>query len=231
MIPSYITQRLNDLEDNISKDLKLLKRYEDALRLESNPKLQESYEGEIEKLRESATQYKQELKKVQEEVVKISGRVALEEDSISNQLDSIAESVRVLQGGQIAILGRLDQTRQILLEHYTSTQKALVSGVVYHLNVNQLHMTQLLLEQLEVQSYSETQQILAVLEQKFPALPSFQAVPNGEIIQDPEIAVKHRLMLTVPFIPGILGYEGEIEFTNGCNMTNAWDWLMKRIGR
>ena len=43
-------QRLQDLTDNISQEQKLLKKYEDALRYEEDPRQQEKYRRDKEQL-------------------------------------------------------------------------------------------------------------------------------------------------------------------------------------
>jgi DNA repair exonuclease SbcCD ATPase subunit len=53
-------KRVNDLEDNIRQDLKLLKEYEDKLRYETDPRHKVKYCREIEQLRESLAHYQQE---------------------------------------------------------------------------------------------------------------------------------------------------------------------------
>ena len=53
-------KRLKDLEDNIRKDMDLLKSYEDELRYETEPRPLARYRREIERQRESLAQYQQE---------------------------------------------------------------------------------------------------------------------------------------------------------------------------
>ena len=57
MIDDLTGRRLEDVEDNIGKDLKLLKDYEDELRYETDPRKMTKYEREIERQRKSLAQY------------------------------------------------------------------------------------------------------------------------------------------------------------------------------
>jgi len=61
-------KRLKCLEDNISKDLDLLKSYEDELRCEGDPRHKEKYRLEIKRLRESMTRYQQEYEELKKQV-------------------------------------------------------------------------------------------------------------------------------------------------------------------
>ncbi|MBD2676834.1 MULTISPECIES: hypothetical protein [Nostoc] len=232
MIPSYLTQRLNDLEDNIYKDFQLLKRYEDALRLERSPVLQLNYEKNIEDLKSSAIKHKQEADEVREQIVRVSGKLAFEEqNSINNRLDDISENIKILQKGQTDILNRLEQCREALLAYYDTTQRTIVSSIIQQLNQNQVYMAQILVEELEEQSLLKMQQILALLKDKFPAVSLSQTTLSQEVIQNQRIDIKDKLMLTIPFIPGIIGYDGEFEFRSSSNEKNAWDWVMLKVGR
>jgi hypothetical protein len=60
MNEDFNRKRMEDLEDHIRKDLKLLKEYEDVLRYETDPRRIGSYRREIERQRESLTCYQQE---------------------------------------------------------------------------------------------------------------------------------------------------------------------------
>jgi hypothetical protein len=60
MNEDFYRKRMKDLGDNISKDLDLLKEYEDKLRYETDPRRQAEYSREIERLRESVAHYQQD---------------------------------------------------------------------------------------------------------------------------------------------------------------------------
>ena len=81
------SKRLKDLEDNIRKDQKLLKNYEDELRYESDPSRRANYSRQIERLRESLTRNQQEYDK-------------LHTNNIDEQLKAILENTRVLFIGE-----------------------------------------------------------------------------------------------------------------------------------
>ncbi|MDJ0800606.1 MAG: GUN4 domain-containing protein [Calothrix sp. MO_167.B12] len=63
-------KRLQDLQDNIAKDEKLLKDFEDALRYEKDPRVIAGYRREIERQRESITRYESEMRELQQKLTR-----------------------------------------------------------------------------------------------------------------------------------------------------------------
>ena len=49
------------------------------------------------------------------------------------------------------------------------------------------------------------------------------------IIDDPKLDSNHKLKYSIPIIPLILSYEGEIELKSGLNLKKAWQSLKARI--
>ena len=65
-------KRLQDLADNIDQDQELLKKYEDDLRYETEPRRQEKYSRDIDKLKKSIAKHKQEYAELQERINRIA---------------------------------------------------------------------------------------------------------------------------------------------------------------
>jgi hypothetical protein len=223
-----LAQRLRDLEDNVCQDLALLKKYEDALRLEDDPKRQARYEHEIQQLQQSAQRYQKEADELRSQV---PDDISTEENhAIDDKLEQITSNLRLLQGGQIAILGRLDHTRSALLERYDASQRLAIAAIAQKLDQRQVAVTQTLLNGLEANQLSESdiQDVWALLEKRILALPSAQS-PIAEIIKDPELDAKHKLKVSIPIIPFVLDYEGEVELGSGFNISTAWEWVKTRL--
>ncbi len=51
----------------------------------------------------------------------------------------------------------------------------------------------------------------------------------SEIIADPKIDSNHKLKYSIPIIPSILSYEGEIELKGGSDLKKAWQSLKARL--
>jgi hypothetical protein len=223
-------QRLQDLADNIAKDQELLKEYEDEFRYTENPRTKAKYRREIERQRESVARYQQEYEELKQQ---LRGSPSAQMQRVESQLQQMDAKINILLSGQVAIYEDLNKTRQALLNRYGSTEQVVIGAIAQQLNQNQLVLTQKLLDALEANQVPEPQmqQMLAVLEQRIPALPTSQAETVAEIIKDPGVDFKHRLKVALPIVPMLVEYEGEIELGSGFNIKSAWEQLVAKLRR
>ncbi|MDY6802412.1 MAG: hypothetical protein SXA11_01195 [Cyanobacteriota bacterium] len=228
MVYFGFNQRLKDLEDNITQDLELLKEYEDALRYAENPRIIRGYHKEVERQEKSIKNYKlqyAELKK--QELAEESSKQI---QDVGNKLQVLDEKVNILLSGQVAIYQDINQMRQALLERYDEGEQAIINAIAQQLDESQLALTQRLLEAVEANQISqpEMQQMLAVLEKRIPSLPPSQAT-TVEIIKNPELDAKHKLKVTLPLVPLLVNYEGELVLGAGLNVKSAWEKLVNKL--
>ncbi|WP_424097514.1 hypothetical protein [Moorena producens] len=230
MIYSMFSQRLQDLADNIAQDQELLKDYEDELRYTNNPRDRTNYRREIERQRESVAKYQQEYEKLNQE---LKGSQSVQMQTVKSQLQQMDDKINILLSGQFAIYEDLKKTRQALLKRYDSNEQVVIGAIAEQLNQNQLVLTQKLLDAVEANQVpkEQMQQMLALLEQRIPALPSSQVETVGEIIKDPGMDFKHRLKVALPIVPMLVEYEGEIELGSGFNIKLAWKQLVAKLRR
>ncbi|NEP00532.1 MAG: hypothetical protein F6K58_18020 [Symploca sp. SIO2E9] len=230
MSPSFFYQRLQDLADNIAKDQEMLKDDEDELRYTENPRTKAKYRREIERQRESVARYQQEYEELK---LQLRGSQSAQMQKVETQLQQMDDKINILLSGQVAIYEDLSKTRQALLNRYGSTEQVMIEAIAQQLNQNQLVLTQKLLDALEANQVPEPQmqQMLALLEQRIPALPASQAETVAEIIKDPDMDVKHRLKVALPIVPMLVEYEGEIELGSGFNIKSAWERLVAKLRR
>lgn len=226
----FYEKRLQDLEKNITEDQKLLKQYEDVLRYESDPRAIGRYKREIERQRESVSSYQLEFDELKQ---KLMGNQSAQVLHVESQLQQMDEKINVLLEGQIAIYVNQAQMRQALLKRYNASEKAIISSITKELNQTQLVLTENLLQALDnnMVSEPEMQQMLAVLDERLPSLPSTQAAIAEKIIKDPELDAKHKLKITLPIIPMLVEYEGELELGSGFNIKSAWQQLVTKLQR
>jgi hypothetical protein len=69
--------------------------------------------------------------------------------------------------------------------------------------------------------------MLIVLNQRNIVLPGQQEVT--EAIKALDLDAKHKLRVTLPIIPLVLEYEGELELGTGINLKAAWQKLVVRF--
>ena len=222
-------QRLKDLEDNIAKDNKLLNEYEGKLRYASDPRDIGRYEEEIKRQQEYVIRYQKELNELNQKLTNYQPSQML---YVEKQLQQMDEKVNFLVKGQIAIYKKQAEIRQELSSRYNDSEKAIIASITKQLNQMQLVLTDNLLQALDdnMVSEPEMQQMLAVLEERLPSLPPSQAA-IVEIIKDPEIDVRHKLKVTLPIIPLLVEYEGEVEIGSGFNINSAWEQLVTKLRR
>lgn len=224
--PDFDQKRLQDLADNIAKEQELLNDYEEALRLEDDPRRLKRYYKEIERQRESVHRYQQEFSALQQ---RQTSKPSAQMQEVGNQLQQMDTKLNILLSGQIAIYEDLNQMRHALLIRYDAAEQSIISAITQQLDQNQLLLTQNLLNALEANQVSEPemQRMLAVLEERIPSLPPSQAA----IIKDPELDAKHKLKVTLPIIPLLVEYEGELELGSGFNIKSAWEKLIAKLRR
>ncbi len=229
MLSQSFHQRLKDLEDHIAEDQKLLKEFEEVLRYETNPRVMGGYRRDIERQRESLAKYKQEYAELKQE---LAGIPDAQMQNVEGQLQQMDAKLNVLLSGQIAIYENQNQIRQALLNRYDAIERTIISAITQEFNETQLVLTQNLIDALEANLISERemQQMLAVLEERIPSLPPSQAAVV-EIIKDPELDAKHKLKVTLPIIPMLVEYEGELELGSGFNIKSAWEQLVAKLRR
>ena len=141
-----------------------------------------------------------------------------------------------LVAGQTAVQDELTGLRHDLLARFESSERTILTSVVEHLDQGQLATIQAALNGLETGRIPESdinemvdgvQQLLSELQQQAVLLPGQQQVT--EIISAPTLNAKHRLKVTLPIIPLLLSYEGEVELKSKLNLEAAWQQLVTKI--
>ena len=230
MLPPGFQQRLQDLKDHINEDQKLLKEFEEVLRFETDPRIKLRYRHGIKRQRESLASYRQEYEELEKE---LTSQTVTQMQELGDRLQQMEAKLDDLLSGQEAIYEDLDRMRLDLLSRYDLTEQATIEALTQQLDLNQLALTQNLLDALEANQVPEQQieQMLAVLEERVSALPPSQAAIAAKIIKDPELDAKHRVKVTVPLVPFIINYEGDLELGSGFDIKSAWEELLSRLRR
>ncbi len=231
---SYIKLRLKHLDDNIEQDLNLRKQYEDTSRFEDEPRRKAKYQREIEQLRESANLYQQELDELQKQIV---SEPTVHTQTVAIQLQQVNIKLDRLSVGQKAIYENINHLRQGLLARYKVSEQTIIAAITQQLDRDQITTISTLLDAIEAEQVSEgemqnilqsTHLILTTLQQRGIALPTEQET-LAEVIHAPELDTKHRLKVSLPIIPFLLDYEGELELGTGIELKKAWQKLLTRI--
>lgn len=236
-LDQILEQRINDLADNISQALSLIKELEDALHYERDPLSRRRYISDIERLRDSLNKYQQEYVNLRAQIV--DGSPTPKMDAVGGQLQQL--ETRLLQQLE-SLRTEIISTRQTLLDHYDSRGQKIVASIVEKLTQSQQDNLRTILDAIEKKSVAEGElkPILTEAQKLFqdilqgktilndPALPK-QVRDLSDAISDPSLDVQHKIKLTLPIIPVLLQYEGEISLGSMMNLRSAWTELLRRI--
>jgi hypothetical protein len=239
-IPHPKMLRIQHLADNIQKDLDLLKEYEDVLRLEDDPRRRARCRREIEQLRESAASYKTEYDELQ---IQITGKPTVAMQNVGAQLNQMDAKLSTLLVGQIKIQDTLVNLRRTVLARFDANEQTIITTIVDRLDQEQLIDTQDVLDSIATRQFAENLQetLLAVsdtlneIRQKEAFLEDSHLTREIEklsnVVGAPTLDVSHKLKITVPIIPFILSYEGELTLKSGMNLESAWHRLLSKVRR
>jgi len=147
-----------------------------------------------------------------------------------------------LLGGQKVMQDDLKDFRKILLARFDANEQAIISTIVQRLDQSQLATVQSILAGIETHSLLESelqetlnavQQSLSEIKQNKTGMYDSQVVSESknlsEMVDDPKLDVSHKLKVSVPIIPLILTYEGEVGLKSGLNLKAAWEGLTARV--
>jgi hypothetical protein len=226
MLSQIFQQRLTDLLDHITQDQKLLKEFEEALTVEDNPRTLKKYKKEIKRQQESIDNYKQEYTELQQQLIGIS---TPQIQVVGNQLQIIENQLQQIDAKLNIVLINQDS----LLLRYQVSEQAILRVFIEQLNQTQLAFTENMLNAVAANQVSESEmlQMLAVLESRIPSLPSSSQAEIAEIIKSPELDARHKITVTLPIVPFLINYEGELELGTGFNIKSAWEFVIKKLGR
>jgi tRNA/tmRNA/rRNA uracil-C5-methylase (TrmA/RlmC/RlmD family) len=225
MIPSTLNLRLQQLEENIRRVLQLLNEYEEELLDEDDPGRRSKYRRRVENLKQQNAGYEEEFAELQ---VLLTSEYPLQAQTISSQLQEIDNKIELLLDNQASF-------RQALMLHFSSREQELLLPFAQRLDEPELINMQVLLDAVETgQSpeevqliLTETRKLLKGFQERDFALPSDNEAVSA-MINSPTIDAKHALKISIPIIPFILAYEGEIGLGAGINLKEAWQqWKSK----
>ena len=226
MLSQIFQQRLTDLLDHITQDQKLLKEFEEALTVEDNPRTLKKYKKEIKRQQESIDNYKQEYTELQQQLI---GIFTPQIQVVGNQLQIIENQLQQIDAKLNIVLINQDS----LLLRYQVSEQAILRVFIEQLNQTQLAFTENMLNAVAANQVSESEmlEMLAVLESRIPSLPANSQAEIAEIIKSPELDARHKITVTLPIVPFLINYEGELELGTGFNIKSAWEFIIKKLGR
>ena len=154
---------------------------------------------------------------------------------MDNKLDALLTS-------QTVIREDLSELRQAVLARFDASEQTIIAAVVGRLDQSQLAMTQAVLNAVEAgrvpegelqETLTAVQHALSEIRQQGSVFPDATLASEverlSEVVTAPKLDAKHKLKVTVPIIPVILSYEGEVELKSGLNLEEVWKRLVTRV--
>ncbi len=236
-----IERRIQQLADNIRKDMDLLNDYENELRYETDPRLLARYRREIERQHESLSRYQQEYAKL---CGQLTGEPSAGMQDTADMLRQMDAKLDGLIGGQKVMQDDLEDFRKTLLARFDDSEQTIISTVVQRLDQNQSATVQSILDGIDANRLpeSELQETLSAVVQALSEIKQnkagycdsqlvSEAANLSEVVDDPKLDVNHKLKVSIPIIPLILKYEAEVGLKSGLNLKTAWQRLKAWRGK
>ena len=147
-----------------------------------------------------------------------------------------------LAAGQAELLARQEMFRREILAALSASERRVVTGVLDGVDAQHRRLVEEVM--LAVQGGqappAEAQALLDAVAAVRAEVCSHGAalaglrdqldvLAAGEVVGPTEAEVKHRLVMTVPIVPFILGYEGEIELKSRFGLDAAWQALLRKV--
>jgi len=236
-----IERRIQQLADNIRKDMDLLNDYEDELRYETDPRRLARYRREIERQRESLSRYRQKYDELRGQVTGEPPAGMQDSADMLRQMDGKLDD---LVWGQKAIQDDLEDFRKTLLACFDDNEQTIISTVIQRLDQNQSATVQSILDEIETHRLpeNELQETLSAVLQALSEIKRneagyydsrlvSEAAKLSEVVDDPKLDVNHKLKVSIPIIPLILKYETEVGLNGGLNLKAVWQRLKAWRGK
>jgi hypothetical protein len=134
--------------------------------------------------------------------------------------------------------------RETVLARFDASEQTIITTIVDRLDHEQLVNTQAVLDSIATRQFAENElqetmvavrDTLNEIRQKETFLAESHLTSEIEDLSDvvdaPKLDVSHKLKITVPIIPFILSYEGEMALKSGMNLESAWHRLLSKVRR
>lgn len=226
MIPAALELRLKHLEGRVSEIWNLLNEYEEELIDEDDPGKKRKYRRRIEELERQKATYEHEFSELG---TQLKNETYPQSEEISLKLKEIDNKIEFLLDGQYAI-------GQMLSSHFIREDAQLLRPVIQQLSQSESTQVESFLQAIENNQISQQDThivltemrnlIAAIKTNKLALSPAEKAV--FDVLESPRIETKHALKLSIPIIPFILSYEGDLGVGAGVNLRKLWQsWKTK----
>lgn len=234
MLPSALNLRLQHLEASITRSLNLINEYQIELDDEDEPNKRSKYRRRIEQLNQSKDAYEQEFTELQ---VQLFNNQPVRTENISTQLQKMDEKLFQLNNKLNNLSDDQSILHKVLISYFNTDEQILLRPFTHQLNEEQVVTIQATLEAIDDNQISEDEvyriltdirKLLMVLQDEALALPMEQNAVI-EMLNTPNLDAKHALKVSVPIVPFILSYEGELGLGAGLKLKETWEYWKSKF--
>ena len=164
--------------------------------------------------------------------------------NVGTQLQQMDAKLDTLLEDQKTIQDNLLDMRKTILARFDANEQIIIATIVDRLDEEQLVKTQVVLDGITNRQFEENElqnTLLAVRDslneirqnETFLLDSSLSSeIENlSDVVDAPKLDASHKLKVTIPIIPFILSYEGEMALKSGMNLESAWQRLLSKVGR
>jgi hypothetical protein len=226
VLDDIFRKRLQDLQDHLEQDRELLKEFENALRDDDDILRVRRYKKQVRIIKKSIANYTEQYQEIEQ---KLAATSEPQMQVVKNQLQLIESQIDQIDAKLNIVLVNQDS----LLNRYDAAEQSILKVIIEQLNHTQLVLIEKMLDAIETNQISESEmlQMLAVLEERIPSLPPSSQPAVAEIIKSPQLDAKHKLVVSMPIVPFLINYEGELELGTGFNLQSTWDYIKNKLRR
>lgn len=238
MTLDYTKKRMNQLDDHITVALDLQGEYEQLQILQTDPRTKLRYKKEIEDLSQTIDNYRMEYQSLEQAV-----KASPEDHHLDQEmLKGIDTKLDRLEYGQVKLQADIGDLKSSILVHLDINQRKTVRPILDALDQTQVKTVKAVMEYVDQRTVEDedlkitledVQKTLREIQDKSDLLPLKiveEAEKVSKILDDPTLTTSHKLKVSIPIIPLIVSYEGEVNLENAMNLKTAWDRAKGWIG-
>lgn len=225
---SIIKKRIQQLETLIDEHSNLLFEYEHELLYSSDPRERLRCQNEIEKIGKMIENYRAQYNDLVNQVKAAPTTEPKSEEApdlalVGEKLDRLEHSISV----QFEKLGDTMQAeneklQSTLLTGFDEKHQLLVDALIKRLDQSQVEMIRELIFTLERRQLSAPEQryilqAVKLITEQLPAVSFPQGAALRRVLEDPSVGMSHKIKISLPILPAVLAYEGEITLDGKMN--------------
>jgi hypothetical protein len=213
----------------------MLDKYGDSILWGTRADNRAQYLREIEELRASLQVHKS---KFESAVTGVTSEAPVQRSEIEKIVHRIEGKLDSIENQQKESRKAFESLRLEALSHYSVAEKEFITRLLEELDLDQLTKVLDLLKRIDEVDINRLEETVASLqdslhdicEQGVLNVPGEDRTDLTEALADTSLDIAHKAKITIPIIPFLFKYEGEIKTKSGLDITKLWELLTHKLG-